>query len=58
MFHDNSKGSTSIVLQKKTLTPFIYAIVPKANKPKQKVEGLTIFAVERVEEAVEYCRVA
>ena len=33
-----------------------HAIVPKANKPKQKIEGLTIVAVERVEEAVEYCR--
>ena len=38
-----SKGPASIVLQKKTLTPFIYAIVPKANKPKQKIEWLTIF---------------
>ena len=45
-----------MVLQKKTLIPFIYAIVTKANKPKQKIEGLAIFAVERVEEAVEYCR--
>ena len=35
---------------------FTHAIVPKANKPKQKIEGLTIFAVERVEDAVEYCR--
>ena len=35
---------------------FTHAIVPKANKPKQKIEGVTIFAVERVEEAVEYCR--
>ena len=35
---------------------FTHAIVPKANKPKQKIEGLTIFAVERVEEAVECCR--
>ena len=33
-----------------------HAIVPKANKPKQKIEGLEIFAVERVEQAVEYCR--
>ena len=35
---------------------FTQAIAPKANKPKQKIEGLTIVAVERVEEAVEYCR--
>ena len=40
-------------MQKKALTPFIYAIMPKANKPKQEIEGLTIFAVERVEEAVD-----
>ena len=41
---------------------FTQAIVPKANKAKQKIEGLTVFAVERVErverveESVEYCR--
>jgi DNA repair protein RadA/Sms len=35
---------------------FTHAIVPKANKPKQRVEGLTIVSVERVGEAVEYCR--
>ena len=33
-----------------------HAIVPKANKPKQKIDGLTVFAVERVDGAVEYCR--
>ena len=32
------------------------AIVPKANKLKQKIDGLEVFAVERVEQAVEYCR--
>src|SRR5258706_5008731 len=35
---------------------FTHAIIPKANKPKQKIEGLEIIAVERVEQAVEYCR--
>ena len=35
---------------------FTHAIVPKANKPKQKIDGMEIFAVERVEQAVEYCR--
>ncbi len=35
---------------------FTYAIVPKANKPKQKIEGMEIIGVERVEQAVEYCR--
>ena len=35
---------------------FTHAIVPKANKPKQKIEGLTIISVERVGEAVDYCR--
>ena len=38
----------------KDLTPSF--IVPKANKPKQKIEGIEIFAVERVEQAVKYCR--
>ena len=32
---------------------FTHAIVPKANKPKQKIEGLTIFAVERDEAGLE-----
>jgi len=35
---------------------FTHAIVPKANKPKQKIEGPEIFAVKRVEQEVEYCR--
>ena len=42
---------------------FTHAIVPKATKPKQKFEGMEIFVVERVEQpverveqAVEYCR--
>jgi DNA repair protein RadA/Sms len=35
---------------------FTHAIVPKANKPRQGIEGLQILAVERVGEAVEYCR--
>ena len=35
---------------------FTHAIIPKANKPKQKIEGLEIVVVERVEQAVEYCR--
>lgn len=35
---------------------FTHAIVPKANKPKQGIPGLEIFAVERIEQAVEYCR--
>ena len=35
---------------------FTHEIVPKANKPKQKIERMEIFAVERVEQAVEYCR--
>ena len=32
-----------------------HAIVPKANKPKQKIDGMEIIAVERVEQAVAYC---
>jgi DNA repair protein RadA/Sms len=30
---------------------FSVAVIPKANAPKQKVEGMTIVAVERIEEA-------
>ncbi|MDE2400080.1 MAG: DNA repair protein RadA [Burkholderiales bacterium] len=35
---------------------FSIAVVPKANAPKKPIEGLTIHAVERVEEAVELAR--
>jgi len=35
---------------------FSIAVVPKANAPKKPVEGLTIHAVERVEEAMELVR--
>lgn len=35
---------------------FSVAIVPKANAPKKPIEGLTIHAVERVEQAVELSR--
>lgn len=30
---------------------FTHALIPKANAPKQKIEGLTIIPVERIEEA-------
>jgi DNA repair protein RadA/Sms len=30
---------------------FTHALIPKANAPKQKIDGLTIIAVERIEEA-------
>jgi DNA repair protein RadA/Sms len=30
--------------------------VPKANAPKKAIEGLTIHAVERVEQAIEVLR--
>jgi len=30
---------------------FSIAVIPKANAPKQKIEGMTIIAVERIEEA-------
>ena len=33
---------------------FTHAIIPAANKPKQKIEGLEIVAVDRIVEAVEY----
>lgn len=35
---------------------FTKAIVPKANRPKQAIEGMEIVAVERLEQAVEGCR--
>ena len=35
---------------------FAQAIVPKANAPKKSIEGMTIHAVERVEEALEVVR--
>jgi DNA repair protein RadA/Sms len=35
---------------------FSVAIVPRANAPKKPVEGLTIHAVERIEEAIEVLR--
>ena len=31
---------------------FSVALIPKANAPKKPIEGLTIHAVERVDEAV------
>jgi DNA repair protein RadA/Sms len=35
---------------------FSVAVVPKANAPKKPVEGLTIHAVERIEEAIDLAR--
>ena len=35
---------------------FSVAVVPKANAPKKAVEGLTIHAVERIEQAIEAVR--
>ena len=35
---------------------FTQAIIPKANAPKQKIAGIEIIAVERVEQAVERMR--
>jgi DNA repair protein RadA/Sms len=35
---------------------FTVAVVPKANAPKKAIEGLTIHAVERIEEAMEVVR--
>ena len=35
---------------------FSIALVPKANAPKKPIEGLTIHAVERIEEAIEIVR--
>ncbi|MBX9793223.1 MAG: DNA repair protein RadA [Burkholderiaceae bacterium] len=35
---------------------FSVAVVPKANAPKKPIEGLTIHAVERIEQAIELVR--
>jgi DNA repair protein RadA/Sms len=35
---------------------FSIAVVPKANAPKKPIEGLTVHAVERIEEAIEAVR--
>ncbi|AOZ49519.1 DNA repair protein RadA [Chromobacterium vaccinii] len=35
---------------------FTRAIVPSANKPRQEIEGLKVLAVDRLDQAVEYCR--
>ena len=34
---------------------FTHAIVPAANRPKQRIEGIEVIAVERLLEAVDYC---
>ena len=31
---------------------FTHALIPKANQPKQAIAGLTVIAVDRIEEAV------
>jgi DNA repair protein RadA/Sms len=35
---------------------FTRAIVPTANQPRQPIEGMEIIAVDRLEQAVDYCR--
>lgn len=35
---------------------FTHALIPKANAPKQKIDGLTMIAVERIDEALEQVR--
>jgi DNA repair protein RadA/Sms len=35
---------------------FRVAVVPKANAPKKAIEGLTVHAVERIEEAMDLVR--
>jgi DNA repair protein RadA/Sms len=35
---------------------FTRAIVPTANRPRQPIDGLEIIAVDRLSEAVDYCR--
>jgi DNA repair protein RadA/Sms len=35
---------------------FERAIVPTANRPRQEIEGLEIIAIDRLEQAVDFCR--
>jgi DNA repair protein RadA/Sms len=35
---------------------FIHAIVPKANRPKHAIAGMEVIAVDRLDQAVEFCR--
>jgi DNA repair protein RadA/Sms len=35
---------------------FSIAVIPKANAPKKPIEGLTVHAVERIEEAMDLVR--
>jgi DNA repair protein RadA/Sms len=35
---------------------FSVAVIPKANAPKKPIEGMTVHAVERVEEAMAVVR--
>ncbi len=35
---------------------FSHAIIPKANRPKGGIEGMEIMAVDRIEDAIGYCR--
>ncbi|GHA64469.1 DNA repair protein RadA [Formosimonas limnophila] len=35
---------------------FTHALIPKANAPKQKIEGLIVIAVERIDEALDQVR--
>jgi DNA repair protein RadA/Sms len=35
---------------------FSVAVIPKANAPKKPIEGLTVHAVERIEEAMDLVR--
>ncbi|MCY1532234.1 DNA repair protein RadA [compost metagenome] len=35
---------------------FTLAVIPKANAPKQKIDGLEVIAVERIEQAIDRVR--
>lgn len=39
-------------LKEATKLGFTHALIPKANAPRQKIDGLTIIAVERIEQAL------
>jgi DNA repair protein RadA/Sms len=43
-------------LKEATKLGFTHALIPKANAPKQKIEGLKVIAVERIDEALNKLR--
>ena len=47
---------TDLRLKEAAKLGFTHALIPKANAPKGKIEGIEIMAVDRVEEAMSWVR--